>query len=62
MSLIILNRIAVMLAYMIPGYILCPKRIITDEGANDTGKTAFKRSIRFEYIVSNLTNYPWISL
>lgn len=38
MSLMILNRIAVMLAYMIPGFILYKKRIITDEGAKDIGK------------------------
>lgn len=38
MPLIILNRIAVMLAYMIPGFILYKKRIITDEGAKDIGK------------------------
>ncbi|MGN0675351.1 MAG: AEC family transporter [Oscillospiraceae bacterium] len=38
MSLIILNRIAVMLAYMIPGHILYKKRIITDNGAKDIGK------------------------
>lgn len=38
MSLIIMNRIAVMLAYMIPGFILYKKRIVTDEGAKDIGK------------------------
>lgn len=38
MSAIILNRIAVMLAYMLPGYILYKKRIITDEGAKNIGK------------------------
>lgn len=38
MSLIILNRIAVMLAYMIPGSILYRNRIISDEGAKDIGK------------------------
>ncbi len=38
MSLIILNRIAVMLAYMIPGFILYKKRIVTDDGAKDIGK------------------------
>lgn len=38
MSLIILNRIALMLAYMIPGYVLYKKCIIADEGAKDIGK------------------------
>ncbi len=38
MSLIILNRIAVMLAYMIPGFLLYKMRIITDNGAKDIGK------------------------
>ncbi|MGN0598287.1 MAG: hypothetical protein ACI4JK_00200 [Oscillospiraceae bacterium] len=38
MALIILNRIAVMLAYMIPGFLLYKKRIITDGGAKDIGK------------------------
>lgn len=38
MSLLILNRIAVMLAYMLPGFILYKKRIVTDEGAKDIGK------------------------
>lgn len=38
MSLIILERIAVMLVYMLPGYILYKKHIVTDEGAKDIGK------------------------
>lgn len=38
MSLIILNRIAVMLIYMLPGFILYKKRIITNDGAKDMGK------------------------
>ncbi|MGN1101701.1 MAG: AEC family transporter, partial [Huintestinicola sp.] len=38
MALMILDRIAVMLAYMIPGYVLYKKRIISDEGAKDIGK------------------------
>lgn len=38
MSLIILNRIAVMMAFMIPGFILYKNRIVTDEGAKDIGK------------------------
>ncbi len=38
MSLIILNRIAVVLAYMIPGFLLYKMRIITDNGAKDIGK------------------------
>lgn len=38
MSLIILNRIAVMLIYMLPGFILYKKHIITNDGAKDMGK------------------------
>ncbi|MGN0636847.1 MAG: AEC family transporter [Huintestinicola sp.] len=38
MALMILDRIAVMLAYMIPGYVLYKKRIISDQGAKDIGK------------------------
>ncbi|MGN0633705.1 MAG: AEC family transporter [Oscillospiraceae bacterium] len=38
MSFIILNRIALMLAYMIPGFLLYKKQIITDEGTKDIGK------------------------
>lgn len=38
MSLIILNRTAVMLIYMLPGFILYKKHIITNEGARDMGK------------------------
>ncbi|MBQ7981465.1 MAG: AEC family transporter [Oscillospiraceae bacterium] len=38
MSVIILNRLAVMLAYMLPGYVLYKKHIITDLGAKDIGK------------------------
>lgn len=38
MSLIILNRIAVMLIYMLPGFILYKKHIISDDGAKDMGK------------------------
>ena len=34
----ILDRIAVMLAYMIPGYVLYKKRIISDKGEKDIGK------------------------
>lgn len=37
-SLIILERIAVMLAYMLPGYILYKKGIVSDAGAKDTRK------------------------
>lgn len=38
MSLIILNRIAIMLIYMLPGFILYKKHIITNDGAKDMGK------------------------
>lgn len=38
MSMIILNRIAVMLIYMLPGFILYKKHIITNDGAKDMGK------------------------
>lgn len=38
MSGIILNRLAIMLVYMIPGYILYKKNIITDAGSKDMGK------------------------
>lgn len=38
MSLIILNRIAVMLIYMLPGFILYKKHIISNDGAKDMGK------------------------
>lgn len=38
MSLIILNRIVVMLIYMLPGFILYKKHIISNDGAKDMGK------------------------
>lgn len=34
----ILNRLAVMLVYMIPGYVLYKRKIISDTGAKDIGK------------------------
>lgn len=38
MAGIILNRLAVMFVYLIPGFILYKKKIITDAGAKDIGK------------------------
>lgn len=38
MNMVILNRLAVMLVYILPGYVLYKKRIITDEGAKELGK------------------------
>lgn len=38
MAEIILNRLVIMLIYMIPGYILYKKKIISNEGARDIGK------------------------
>lgn len=38
MSLIILNRIAVMFVYMAIGFILYKNRIVTDDGAREIGK------------------------